>query len=111
LEEATKTYKVPIIVGERTVKAVQGFAFLEIDAVLFRGKDRTERIFALLGDETVAASENFRKLERAHHQLLIALSTKDAAGAQKALEACRSLGWDNLAPLYSTYARRLAPVA
>ena len=111
LEEATKTYKVPIIVGERTMKAVQGFAFLEIDAVLFRGKDRTERIFALLGDEAVAVSENFRNLERAHHQLLIARSTKDAAGAQKALEACRSLGWDNLAPLYNTYARRLAPVA
>jgi adenylate cyclase len=111
LEEATKTYKIPIIAGERTMKAAQGFAFLEIDAVLFRGKDRPERIFALLGDETVAASESFRKLERAHHQLLIALSTKDAAGAQKALEACRSLGWDNLAPLYGTYARRLAPAA
>ena len=111
LEEATKTYKVPIIVGERTMKAVQGFAFLEIDAVLFRGKDRTERIFALLGDEAVAVSENFRNLERAHHQLLIARSTKDTAGAQKALEACRALGWDNLAPLYNTYARRLAPVA
>lgn len=108
LQEATKTYKSPIIAGEKTMKAAQDFAFLEIDAVLFRGKDRPERIFALLGDETVAASQNFRQLKGAHNQLIGSLGTHDAAGAEKALQACRSLGGSNLAPLYATYALRLA---
>lgn len=109
LQEATKTYKIPIIAGERTIKAATGFAFLELDSVLFRGKDRPERIFALLGDETVAASQNFLKLKSAHRQLISLLSAQDATGAQKAIQTCRSLGGKNLAPLFETYARRLAP--
>jgi adenylate cyclase len=111
LEGATKTYKFPIITGESTAKAALGFAFLEIDAVLLRGKDQPERIFALLGDETVAASEGFRKLEIAHHQLMAAISANDPAGARQALEVCRSLDWDSLAPLYETFEGRLAPAA
>ena len=39
LEEATKTFGVPIIAGEHTAQAAPGFAFLEIDAVTMRGKD------------------------------------------------------------------------
>ncbi len=111
LEGATKTYKFPIITGESTAKAALGFAFLEIDAVLLRGKDQPERIFALLGDETVAASEGFRKLEIAHHQLMAAISANDTAGAWRALEVCRSLNCDSLAPLYETFEGRLAPAA
>jgi adenylate cyclase len=111
LEGATKTYKFPIITGESTAKAALGFAFLEIDAVLLRGKDQPERIFALLGDETVAASEGFRKLEIAHHQIMAAISANDTAGARRALEVCRSLNWDSLAPLYETFEGRLAPAA
>ncbi len=59
LEEATKTYAVPIIAGERTAQEARGLAFLEIDSVPIRGKERPERIFALLGDEGFAASDRF----------------------------------------------------
>ena len=111
LEGATKVYRFPIIAGESTAKAAQDFAFLEIDAVLLRGKDRPERIYALLGDETLAASERFRRLESAHHQLTAAISANDAASARQALEVCRSLDWENLEPLYEALEGRLAPAA
>lgn len=111
LEESTKTYKLPIIAGAATAKAATNFAFLEIDSVLFRGKDHPERIYALLGDESVAASKRFRVAQKAHGQLLAAMGANDAADVRKALEVCRSLGWDDLAPLYETFARRLAPTA
>jgi adenylate cyclase len=54
LESLTKTYGVAILVGERT-KALAGedLAFRELDLVRARGKDRPERVFELLTDETV----------------------------------------------------------
>jgi adenylate cyclase len=107
LEETTKTYGVPIIAGAHTAQAARGLAFLEIDAALMRGKERPERIFALLGDETVAASERFRKLEAAHGPLMAAMDAGDYATARDRLEACRALGWPELAELFESYARRI----
>ncbi len=50
LEEATKTYGVDVIAGERTVSLVRGFAFKELGSATLRGKDRPERIYALTGE-------------------------------------------------------------
>jgi len=107
LEEATKSYGVPIIAGERTAAAAQGLAFLEIDRVAMRGKERSERIFALIGDEAVAGSERFRALKETHAKLIAALGSGDLATARTKLAACRSLGWDELAVLYERYAPRM----
>jgi adenylate cyclase len=107
LEDATKTYGVPIISGERTARAAPELAFLEIDAAPMRGRERSERIFALLGDETVASSERFQALKRAHGRLLAGLRAGDLAAVRASLEACRSLGWGELAALFESYARRL----
>ncbi len=107
LEEATKVYRVPIIAGARTAEAAPGLAFLEIDAAMMRGKERVERLFALLGDETVAASERFRALKQTHANLLAALRSGDLATARARLDACRALGWPELAALFESYAPRL----
>jgi adenylate cyclase len=108
LEEATKTYGIPIVAGERTAAAAPDLAFLEIDAAMMRGKERPERIFALLGDETVAASERFRRLKAVHAELLAALRTGDKEKARAKLKACRALGWVELNGLLETYAHHLA---
>jgi adenylate cyclase len=108
LEEATKSYGIPIVVGGRTADAAPGLALLEIDAAEIRGKARPERVFALLGDEQVAASERFGKLKAAHAAMMAALRAGDAATAAKELEACRVLGWSELSKLFDNYARRLA---
>jgi len=63
LESTTKTYGVPIIVGEKTALAAPRLAFLEIASVKVRGKERPERIFALIGDETVEQSNGFAALK------------------------------------------------
>jgi adenylate cyclase len=107
LEEMTKSYRVPIIAGERTAASAPGLAFLEIDAVAIRGKERPERIFALLGDETVAASARFRRLEEAYARARTALRARDVKVAAASLEACRSLGWPELGPFLEEQARRL----
>ena len=108
LEETTKSYGAPIVAGESTVNAARELAFLEIDAVKIRGKERSERIFALVGDQTVAVSGRYRELLTAHGKLRKALAAGDTAGAREALKACRSLAWPEAAPLFEGYAGRLA---
>jgi adenylate cyclase len=105
LEGTTKTYGVPIIVGEKTAIDAASLAFLEIASVKVRGKERPERIFALIGDETVERSETFARLSGAHARLLAAIVAADAAAARSALDECRALGGAPLAQLYASYER------
>jgi adenylate cyclase len=92
LEEATKSYGAPIVAGERTAGAVPGFAVLEIaTAAALRGKDRPERLFALVGDEQTAASPEFAELTARYAALKSALAAKDAAAAAAAIAACRAV--------------------
>lgn len=107
LEEATKTYGAAIIAGEQTAAAAHGLAFLEIGTASLRGKDRPERLFALLGGESVANSERFASLKREHAALGAALKGKDMAQAARRLEAIRALGWDGLAPFIDKLATDL----
>ena len=100
LEETTKTYRCPIIAGERTAMEAPEMAFLEIDAAKMRGKERSERIFALIGDEAVAASARFRELHKAHAKLQQAMRAGDSAAVREALKACSALAWTEIAPLY-----------
>jgi adenylate cyclase len=106
LEEATKSYAVPIIAGARTAEKAQGFALLEIDTATLRGKDNPDRLFALLGDETVAASGRFRELAHRHAALIVALKQGDKAKIAAALAACRALGWPELEGLFTGYEKR-----
>src|SRR3546814_348260 len=56
IEGLTKYYKVPIAMGGALRRELPGFAAVELDLVRVVGRDRPEAIFALLGDETLAAS-------------------------------------------------------
>jgi adenylate cyclase len=108
LEGTTKTYGVPIIVGEQTALAAPSLAFLEIASVKVRGKERPERIYALLGEEGVERSNDFARLSGAHARLLAALATADAVAARSALAECRDLGGVALSRLYDDYERQLS---
>ncbi len=107
LEETTKLYGCSIIAGESTATAAPELAFLEIDAAKIRGKERSERVFALLGDEAVAASGRFRELQAAHAKLQKAYRAGDAAAARVALKACSDLAWPDVAPLYGALGSRM----
>lgn len=90
IEDATKIYGVPIIVGERTAHEAAGFAFLEIDtAATLRGKDRPERLFALVGDRTLAESVSFKTLSDCYARLRAAVAADDTQAAPAHAAACR----------------------
>jgi adenylate cyclase len=108
LEEATKTFGAPIIAGERTAMAAPELAFLELEAVRMRGKERPERVFALLGDESVAASQRFATLQASFAALRGACNAHDTAAAHTALAACRALNWPQIEPLLLARERLIA---
>ena len=92
IEGTTKIYGVPIVAGERTVREAPAFAFLEIDtAARLRGKERLERLFALLGNETTAASPLFAQLSGHYASLRAALAIGDAAAVSTEQDTCRAL--------------------
>lgn len=112
LQEASKTYGLPIIAGESTALAAPGLAFLEIDAAVLRGKARSERIFALLGDEATARSAPFTSLQSA----LATARTCAADGRRElALQALSGIAtlalpadWPSLTPLVTHLRATLA---
>lgn len=107
LEAQTRNYGVGILVSEATRSAAAGLAFLELDLVAVKGKQEAVRIFALLGDETVAASGEFQRLTAAQARFLAAYRAQHWAEALGLTLECRKL-WDGLDELYELYARRMA---
>ncbi|MBU1210982.1 MAG: adenylate/guanylate cyclase domain-containing protein [Alphaproteobacteria bacterium] len=107
LENLTKTYGVPIIVGEATARAASALAFLEIDKVVPRGRTQPEAIYALIGDDELARSVQFQTLLALHARLREAIATRDRNSIPPALEACRRVGLAAYAPLLSYYASQV----
>ena len=90
IESATKTYGVPILSGATTASEAAGFAFLELDvAVALPGKDRPERLFALVGDEKLAQTAEFKALTTHHTALRAALSCNDGPAIMAETDALR----------------------
>jgi adenylate cyclase len=113
LEEATKVYGASIVTGERTAAEAGGFAFLEIEtAATIRGKDRPERLYALVGDASVRAQSAFDELDRHHAALRAALDRREKAAATAALEsaqaAAQAFPGAPLGGLFDRYKERIA---
>ncbi len=112
IEGLTKFYGVPIAIGSALRDRLDGFAMVELDLVRVVGRDHTERLFALLGDEAVAARPEFVALAEQHSALLTAYREQDWLGAQAiiggASEATNAYG---LGTLYGLYRDRIAELA
>jgi adenylate cyclase len=89
MEPLCKEFGLSIIVSAEIAEAAPDFAFLEIEEVVLRGRQQATRLFALLGDERVAADETFVALRRVHEEALAAMRSGDGSfGA--ALAGCEA---------------------
>jgi adenylate cyclase len=104
LEGQTKTYGVPVIVGETTRRLAPQLALLELDLIAVKGKEEAVRIFALLA--TSSAEEGFRKLSACHEEFLAAYRAQEWARARRIVASCRELD-EGLADLYDMYETRI----
>jgi len=91
IESCSKQYGADILISEETAQAAPGFALLEIGAVNLKGKATATKLFALVGDETMAALPQFREMAHLHASLLEALAGGDARRAGVLAEiGCRA---------------------
>lgn len=104
LEGLTKTYGLPILVGQETVARAPDFAFLEVDLIRVKGKTQAVRVYALLGDESVAHHDDFITTKQANDAFLAFYRARawDEALAAMTLDA------PIYAPLYDLYRQRIA---
>jgi adenylate cyclase len=107
LEGLSRQYEVPIIIGETTRDRLSGFACLELDLVQVKGKAFAARIYALLGDESVAASDWFQHAEEAQRSLLAAYRSRDWPRAVEFIAALRQAAAGRLDGLCAMYAQRI----
>jgi adenylate cyclase len=82
-------------------------AFVEIGMSALRGKDRGERLFALLGDDAVAKSDAFTAFQSAFNGLSAAASAGDMAAMRTSLEDCRKPSLDGTTGLLAHYETKL----
>ena len=66
LESLSKYYGVDVLLADGTAQELSSLALLEVDLLRVWGKQKARRIYALLGDETLAAGEHFKKLVQLH---------------------------------------------
>jgi len=107
LEGLCKTYGVPIIISETTKARIPDWAVVELDLVAVKGKEEAIRIYALLGDESMARSEGFAQKYAMHAGMLDAYRQQRWHEARDALNNCRPAE-PRLAGLYDLYASRIA---
>ena len=108
LEGQSKTYGVDIVIGEATMQAVPDFAMLELDLIQVKGKEQGIRIFALLGDESLAEVAAFQSLVTTHAEMLDAYREQKWELAREKVAKARTQSEEmKLDELYSMYIKRI----
>ena len=109
IEGLTKLYGVSIAIGNALRDHLGDFAVIELDLVRVVGRDAPERLFALLGDESLAKNPAFAALCGRNDAMLTAYRSGDWGGVNEHLpflrEHAESYG---LTQLYALYDERIA---
>ncbi len=109
IEGLTKFYGVPIAIGSALNARLRDFAVLELDRVRVVGREAPETVFALLGDEALAATPEFARLRGHHEAMLAAYHAREWDTARGRLsELAGHAEAYGLAQLYSVYDERTA---
>lgn len=107
LEGQTKSYDVGILAGESTYDAVPGFAFLELDLLQVKGKLKPVKVYALLGDEEYAQTEEFSAWKSKHDQMIERYREKAFDDALSCLKEARHAAVSEMYEYYDLYDERI----
>ena len=92
LEGQSKNYGVRIVIGDSTHAQVPSLATIELDLIKVKGKNEAVRIFALIGDEDLAATSEFQAFKAKVDEMLDKYRSQDWDGAQAANDEARKMG-------------------
>lgn len=76
IEAACKDVGFDILISETTADLGERCAVLEAGALALKGKSTRTRVYAVVGDEHMAASAEFSELQRIHEQLIGAMRSR-----------------------------------
>ena len=110
LEALTKQYGVPIIISEQTRERIPDFAAVPLGAFTVKGRSDATVIFALVGDEAVAAKPTFQSFRKSFEAGVVALEDGDAFGALDHFGACRqgeTFGLDAALEIFTEHAEKM----
>jgi adenylate cyclase len=98
LEGQCKTYRVGIIIGDKTRLQAPGYATLELDLIMLKGKTEPERAYALLGDVALAQTPAYQELVRLQTAFLAQYRSGGFAEALEMIPPCQAaadaIGWN-----------------
>ncbi|XYK79398.1 MAG: CHASE2 domain-containing protein [Labrenzia sp.] len=107
IESSCKAVGADLLVSEETRKQAPELAYLEAGEISLKGKSETVTLFALLGDENYAKSEDFKKLAQTHDSLIKAIEAGNVTAAHGALTAAQQSA-SRLSSFYTLFAARIA---
>ena len=98
LEGQCKTYRVGIVIGHKTREEAPGYATLELDLIMLKGKTEPERAYALLGGVAMAETPAYQELVRLQAEFLAQYRSGGFAEALEMIPACQAaadaVGWN-----------------
>ncbi len=107
LEGQTKLYGVDVMISESTAAQVPAMAFLELDLIRVKGKNKPVRVYALLGDEEQASSEAFKAWKEMHDTMLAHYRAANFEAATRQIAECRRLSDGQMDGVYDLYQKRI----
>ena len=111
-EGLTKQYGVPILIGSALAAQLDGFALLELDRVKVVGRDASDTIYALLGDETLNRDPAYGIMQSWHDEFLALYRTQSWAAASQMLDQHEAAYKDaGLSKLVAVYRQRIAELS
>ena len=109
IEGLTKYYKVSIAMGSAMHAALPNFASIELDLVRVVGRETPEAVYALVGDEAVAASLEFASFASGHGSMIRAYRAQQWDAAEHMLEQWQPTAAKfGLSGFYDLYRERIA---
>jgi adenylate cyclase len=110
LEGLTKRYRLPVIIGEDTVRRLPDLPFLEVDLVRVKGREAPIRIFTLLSVLGLPES-NWERTRSRHAEFFAAQRGGDLIRARALLGELVGADAQGLAGVYAQFARSLEALA
>ncbi len=107
LEGQTKLYGINILLGENTYNKAKDLAMIECDLTKVMGRDRSERIYALVGDQEFAKGQGYRDWSSEHQEMLALYRAQEFDEAKAKIKNCIALSNGSCNALYELYKKRI----
>ena len=107
LEGQSKTYGVPIVVGEATAEAAPDWPMIELDMIRVKGKTKAERIFTILPASGEVQTYDVGALQENQLSMLKAYRGQHWRDALALLDTCRGFAPQEAVGYYDRLAQRI----